>query len=104
MLSWTKQENTSKNASAKARPSSSKRASCPRGRGKDNSDLLFAVPNSGADGETLFSLADYETCLADDVCEAVTKSSTRPTGLTSSRRSRPRARGGYCLDTIGQSS
>jgi hypothetical protein len=41
----------------------------PPRRGKDNSDLLFAVPNSGADGETLFSLADYETCLADDVCE-----------------------------------
>ena len=40
----------------------------PPRRGKDNSDLLFAVPNSGADGETLFSLADYETCLADDVC------------------------------------
>ena len=30
----------------------------PPRRGKDNSDLLFAVPNSGADGETLFSLAD----------------------------------------------
>ena len=41
----------------------------PPRRGKDNSDLLFAVPNSGADGETLFSLADYETCLADDVCD-----------------------------------
>ena len=40
----------------------------PPRRGKDNSDLLFAVPNSGADGETLFSLADYETCLADDIC------------------------------------
>ena len=40
----------------------------PQRRGKDNSDLLFAVPNSGADGETLFSLADYETCLADDIC------------------------------------
>ena len=26
------------------------------------------MPNSGADGETLFSLADYETCLADDIC------------------------------------
>ena len=30
--------------------------------------LALSVPNSGADGETLFSLADYETCLADDIC------------------------------------
>lgn len=41
----------------------------PPKRGLDASDLLFAVPNSGADGETLFSLADYETCLADDTCD-----------------------------------
>ena len=36
-------------------------------RSKD--DLLFTMPNSGADGETLFSVADFDTCLADETCE-----------------------------------
>ncbi|CAH0375577.1 unnamed protein product [Pelagomonas calceolata] len=63
----------------------------PPRRGKDNSDLLFAVPNSGADGETLFSLADYETCLADDVCEVSDEIVDKAYGPGALERSRPRA-------------
>ena len=83
--------------------SSLKRASCPR-RGKDNSDLLFAVPNSGADGETLFSLADYETCLADDICVVPDEIVDKAYGPDILEKIKARARRGRdCGDTLTKS-
>ena len=51
----------------------------PPRRGKDNSDLLFAVPNSGADGETLFCWRTTRRVWPTTSVKSLTKSWTRPT-------------------------